>query len=365
MSTFADNVCGRVVELASLLLDGRLDAPRRAAMQRHLRACPACTGAVQQLARLGRATHNLPQHRIAADLSERVRGALEMRRRERYAQLHDGPVGGRRDQRALRIAAAAALLGLAWSIGFWMRGDRAVVHDAPLTAAGPLDTGAAIDATFASTSRRVLSDLAWVPELPQHARRPLLTAQLDLFDLQARAARILARAAPSSADHELAHLVVGLAHALEANRTNAGSSETGSRETDAPIDWLELQRRRLPEATFAAPAAERELIAVPPRSVEQVVQRHADHLSPAERDELGLFLQLKSELVTGTGSVGAEFVRSWRHRASAGATGFTLATGFASVDNLTQTGMQDVAADLQHTLQQMMQAMLPADRPAR
>ena len=360
MSMFAGNVCGRVIELASLLLDGRLDAPRRAAVQRHLRACQACTDAVQQLARLGRATHNLPRHRLAAGMSERVQGSLQTRRRERFAELDDGPQRQRREWLTTRIVAAAAMMTLAWSIGYWMRGDRAIATAESLTAARPLDANTEVDTTFASTSRRVLSDLAWVPELPQRARRPLLTAQLDLFDLQARAARVLASAAPSSAEHELAQLIAGLAQALAADGTKAGGSDT-----DAPIDWPQLQRRRLPDATFTAPAANPVLAVAPPRTVEQVVQRHADHLSPAERDELGQFLQLKRELVTGTGAVGVEFVRSWRHRASAGATGFTLATGFASVDNLTQTGMQDVAADLQHTLQQMLQAMMTADRAAR
>ncbi len=365
MSMFVGKVCGRVVELASLLLDGRLDAPRRAALQRHLHGCPACTRVVQQLARLGRATHNLPHHRLGAGIGERVHGALQLRRRERFAELDDGPRRDRREQRAMRIVAAAALLMLAWSIGFWMRGDRAVANVTPLTAAGTPDATAPLDATFASTSRRVLSDLAWVPELPPRARRPLLTAQLDLFDLRVRAARILAHAAPSSAEHELAQLVVGLAHALEIDSSNTGCGDTGSSDTDARIDWQELQRQRPRDATFTAPPATHVLAAAPPRSVEQVVQQHAEHLSPAERDELGQFLQLKRELVTGTGAVGVEFVRSWRHRASAGATGFTLATGFASVDTLTQTGMQDVAADLQHTLQQMLQAMQPADRPSR
>lgn len=360
MSMFAGKVCGRVVELASLMLDGRLDAPRRAALQRHLQACPACTRAVQQLARLGRATHNLPRHRVTAGLSERVHGALQVRRRDRLAELDAEPRAARRDQRAVRAVAAAALLALAWSIGFWMRGDRAAPNDPPATAATTPDRGAQPDATFAATSRRVLSDLAWVPELPQRARRPLLTAQLDLFDLRQRATRILTRTAPDSAEHELARLVLGLAHTLEGDGAAAGGDNP-----DVPVDWQALQRRAAPEATFADPAVTHTLAAAPARSVEQVVQRHADHLSDAERDELGQFLELKRELVTGTGAVGMEFVRSWQHRASAGATGFTLATGFAGVENLTQTGMADAAADLERTLQQMLSAMQRSEPPPR
>ena len=328
MTVRNDRICRRVTQLASAMLDGRLDAGKRAALQRHLHGCPECTRSVQELARLGRATHNLPRHRITAGMATRVRAAMQTRRGEQLARLDATPG---REGRGLRILAAAALLALAWAMGFWMRGTSAARHD-------PTSTAAAPDATFAATSRRVLSDLAWVPELPTHTRRPLLTAQLDLFDLRSRAARVLWTTTADSAEHELARLVLDLARSLEAGAP-----------PNAPEEPL--------RATHAVAQAPPEIVLADRGAVQRVVERHAEDLTRAEREDLGAFLQFKRELVLGEQPIGAEFVRTFTQRNGTTATGFALATGFAGARDLADAGLGNAADELQARLRTMLRAM--------
>lgn len=343
MNLFSAIRCRRVVARASAMLDGRVDAKERAALQRHLRDCATCTRSVQQMARLSRATHNLPQHRAAAGLAERVRGSLEARRGDLLASLDSNPPRSR--TRTVRAVAAIVVVALAWSFGFFVRG----IVDAPEEFPPPdglvQRPRSEPDATFAATSRRVLSDLAWMPELPQRARRPLLIAQFDLFDLNRRAARVLAESPPSSAEHELARLVVDLAATLEdesdlqqpeMTRAPATHRLAGNDQRDPPLD---------------------------PSLVRRVVDRHATDLTVAERDDLGHFLEFKRELVERSGATDRTFVQTFTSRVSSGSTSFAVATGFAGARDLADTGQAAAAAELERTLHEMLRAMQPPRRP--
>lgn len=338
MNLFSTIRCRRVVARASAMLDGRVDAKERAALQGHLRDCPSCTRSVQQMARLARATHNLPQHRVTTGLAERVRASLEVRRSDLLAGLDEAPPSPRIRGRALRAAAAVVALALAWSFGFFARGTESASAEPP---EGLVQRPRSEpDATFAATSRRVLSDLAWMPELPSRARRPILIAQFDLFDLRSRAARVLAESQPSSAEHELARLVVDLAATLE-----------DEQDEQQPDRAREPATHRLANAERSGAAA-----------VRRVVDRHAAELTVAERDDLGHFLEFKRELVLRGNAIDREFVQTFTTRASSGATSFAVATGFAGARDLADTGQGEAAAELERTLHEMLRVMQPPRR---
>lgn len=338
MSERRGDLCSRVVQLASAMLDGRLDAARRGALQRHLQACPACLAAVQQLARIGRATHNLPPRRAPHGMASRVRELVVERRRARFASLDEQPLR-RPSARWATLLAAAAVLLLAWAIGFRMGGagvlpagerpageltDRLSASREPVRRNLPHASPPPVDATFASTCRHVLGDLAWAPELPLHARRPLMAAQFELFDLRERADHVLAHSPVGTAEHQLAQLIWGLSRALQA---------------------------------VESPARD--------ESVAAVVERRGASLTAAERSDLGEFLELKRRLVVDDGVIDAEFAQVWRRRTrgriEAGqTTSFSFATGFASASSLAESGMDQAAAELEQTVLQMLQETLGA-----
>ena len=64
-----DLACRDVVELVSDYLDGALDPPLAAAVERHLALCPPCVEYVRQLRRTTRLVGQLPEE----TLSERAR----------------------------------------------------------------------------------------------------------------------------------------------------------------------------------------------------------------------------------------------------------------------------------------------------
>ncbi|MCB9878903.1 MAG: zf-HC2 domain-containing protein [Planctomycetes bacterium] len=150
--------CDAVRRSASSFLDGRMSARERGAAQRHLRACTACMGELQQLARLSRAMHNLPPHRVADGMAQRLR------------RQHDGSLATPADRsvtqwaapRGSRIArriAAAALAAAALPLVFWLgyRSGRAAAR----AAARRADSGRGC---------RVLADR---PSARRHRRRHL------------------------------------------------------------------------------------------------------------------------------------------------------------------------------------------------
>lgn len=336
MSTHQPETCRRAHELTSAFLDGRLDAQRRGALQRHLKQCPACLQNLRETERLARATHNLPPHRHAPDLASRVRAAVQDRRQDRAAALDGGRATPR--DRGLRWLLLASLLTLAWSIGYHMGNDGPAAPTQP-TVSGPRHD----DLAFASTSRRVLGDLTIAADLPQRQRRPLLESQLELFDLRARAERVLAATAPHSAEHQLAALVLDLGRALK--------------QGDA--DWRGL-RRRAPAPQNAAEAAPQAQPRPEGAPLQAVLARHGERLSQGERDELEHFLQLKRRLVSGEHVTAQEF--HWSSSdGSTSVSGFSVASGFAGVRSMMEAGQVEQADELQRRMQEMLRSLRQAD----
>lgn len=336
MNADRDLRCAHVRALASALLDGRLDAARRAAVQRHLHGCATCLATARQLARLSRATHNLPPHRAPPGLGARVHTAIAARRAERAANLADDTA--RRERTALRGLAAVAFAALGLAIGYRLGSAQP----------NPAQLAPRADTAFAPTCRRVLADLAWTPRLPASARGPLLRAQLDLFDLRERAAHVLLLAPARSAERELAQLVVDLAESLDAGRdADVGGSGAGKPD-----------RAPSPNATLAGSTA------APAAVVDRVVARHAQQLSPAERRDLTEFLTLKQHLVLSDGTVDADCVQVWAHHGDGGATGFHLATGFASAQALAEAGQAAAATQLEQLLAAMRRSLADLSEPA-
>ncbi len=282
--------CARVTHLASAMLDGRLPNAQRQVVQRHLQQCPECLSIVRGLARLGRATHNLPPQRTAPDLGDRVQADLAQRRRQRTISLEHEPT--QRRPRAITFVAAAALLALAWAIGFRMGGPTHPPRDAA--------TG---DLTFATTCRHVLGDLTWA-RLPQHTRRPLLAAQLELFGLPSRARRVLEHSAPQSAEYELASMVTNLAELVDVDIVPS--------RADVPL------------------------------GVTEVVRRHAASLTVDERSDLQTFLELKSRFVAG-GSAHDSI-------------GFAVSASTASGD-----GLRQIVLDMERAMRQWCEQGVAAD----
>ncbi|MEZ6037667.1 MAG: hypothetical protein R3F29_09310 [Planctomycetota bacterium] len=126
---------------ASAFLDGRMSARQRGAAQRHLRECAACMRELQQLARLSRAMHNLPPHRVADGMAQRLRKQHDGTRAtpaERAATQWARP----RAVAVSRRMALAAVLTAALPLVFWLgyRSGRAAAPAAPTTSApGPGD----------------------------------------------------------------------------------------------------------------------------------------------------------------------------------------------------------------------------------
>lgn len=329
MSERSQDVCRRAHELTSAFLDGRLDAARRGALQRHLQSCPACMQNLRETERLARATHNLPPHRHAPGLRQRVHAAAQQRRQDRVAAL--APTAASRRDRGLRWLLAASLLSLAWSIGYHMGSGPSQVQPAisGLPAHG--------DLAFAATSRRVLGDLTIAADLPARQRQPMLESQLELFDLRARAQRVLAATRPHTAEHELAALVLDLGHALDRGQA----------------DWGGLQER-VPAPQPATIVADPEPLREQP--LQAVLARHGEDLSPRERDELEDFLQLKRRLVSGERVTAQEF--HWTSSdGTTSVSGFSVASGFAGVRSMIEAGEVQQADQLQRRMQEMLRAL--------
>ncbi len=123
MKWWPTNPCERVRARASGFLDGRLTAPARAVVQRHLHGCQRCLEELQAMARLSRTTHNLPPFRIADGMASRLRRQLAM------APTHTP--GEPVSRRVLLLAAATLAAGL-FSLGY-VYGHRATDTNEPAT----------------------------------------------------------------------------------------------------------------------------------------------------------------------------------------------------------------------------------------
>lgn len=371
MKPHDERVCARARQLVSALLDGRLDARRRGALQRHLAACRACQQVVRDTERLARATHNLPQHRTDADLADRVRGALLERRGRRFETLHDGArrLGGWRGRSAvsLVVAAAAALLLLAgtWWLGYRAGpssdevGPRVGAEGASAPDEPPAEPGLSPrtpGAAFVANSTRVLRDLAWAHDLPATERRSLIAAQLELYDLQRRAEQVLDDRRADPATRELARLIRDLARLFR--EPDAAEPAPDERAPGGPVPGALLKREA--GASFAAVPVDEQLLLDPAAAgqpIEPIVARHAARLEPHERDELSALLQLQREIASGQRDAGRTFVRRFSlHYEAHGSfsSSFSIATGMAGARRLHEAGLEQDAAELQRVLQAAM-----------
>jgi len=137
-------------------LDGELDAPERAAVERHVEGCPACAAALARLRdQKARIKADAPYYRAPADLRQSIRGVL---------RRADTPV---REIRWRALAMAASLL-LALSAGWNVLQLRP--REAPALAAGVLDDH------LRSLAAASLVD---VPSSDRHTVKPWFAGKLD------------------------------------------------------------------------------------------------------------------------------------------------------------------------------------------
>ena len=90
--------------------------------------------------------------------------------------------------------------------------------------------------------------------------------------------------------------------------------------------------------------------------MQAVLARHGEDLTPTERDELADFLQLKRRLVSGEHVTAQEF--HWT--SSDGTTtvsGFSVASGFAGMRSLIESGDVEQADQLHRRMQDLLQAL--------
>lgn len=113
--------CRSVQRDASAFLDGRLSARARGQVQHHLRQCAACLSELQQMARLSRAMHNLPPHRVADGMARRLQRRHDGTRApvaERAAVQWSSPRGRTFTRRIAAVVLAAAGLPLVFWFGY-------------------------------------------------------------------------------------------------------------------------------------------------------------------------------------------------------------------------------------------------------
>ena len=287
--------CEETVRRASLYLDGRLSADSRQSIQEHLRSCDACVREYRRFGRLSRATHNLPQRRVVADLAQCVR--------ERVADRREGVLASLGHGRVRFVAAGAAALVLitagAWWIGFRMgrdvAGDAATPgvaevaskEDSPKTDAAPSNESDQVQtASFETAGRGLLRDLAMIESVDPRARRPLLAAQVSYFDLADDAEKVL-RAEPSPDMRELAQFVSGLAAELSG---------------DNDIDWGAWRERAQSRGLFrepsGAPKRLRQRSERSPRRMQLVVEE-----APNSPVSVGFQLLVVPHIVPGTDKI--------------------------------------------------------------
>ncbi|MFT4513818.1 MAG: hypothetical protein ACI89X_001687 [Planctomycetota bacterium] len=280
---------------------------------------------LQGIARLSRATHNLPQHRAPSDMASRVRQRLATHRSDAIANLN----APRWRSRAVIAAAAAVLIATAWTGGFWMGQQTQPTETAALPKVASLPEASTDADSFRIASHNVLQDLAVAPNLPQHAQQPLIAAQLAYFDLPQRARPILRASPPSSIEHRLATFVTELDAAI----TNK-----------AVIDWqqwhqLAEQRGLLKRAPSKPPQLAN---AQPSERATTIVDRFPAELNIAERQSLADLLVLKHDRLTGEVTTSLDLIKRWQNEQAKTST-FNLATGTESTRTLFEAGRPDDA----------------------
>lgn len=298
-----ERVCARAQELASAFLDGRLDARRRGALQRHLLACTACQRVVRETERLARATHNLPQHRCTPELATRVRGATRERRERRFESLHDGLVTGSHNgaglrlaqQPAARMALAAAVLTVTWWLGYASGAQQ------PRDEVRPPDT---------ATSQN---------------------APVDLTAVVRELARQAAGREPDAAQTPATKTPAAIGEFASNDATRRGAA-------NAPPDS---------DAVTAFDGGTPGLVPRTPRPLE-----------PFEREQLGALLDLEQQLASGHRDAGSKFVRrvEQHFRSSHSfSSSFSIATVRAGAQSLDEAGLAADADALEQLIESMFE----------
>ena len=332
--------CEETVRRASLYLDGRLSADSRQSIQEHLRSCDACVREYRRFGRLSRATHNLPQRRVVADLAQCVR--------ERVADRREGVLASLGRGRVRFVAAGAAALVLitagAWWIGFRMgrdvAGDAATPgvaevaskEDSPKTDAAPSDESDQVEtASFETAGRGLLRDLAMIESVDPRARRPLLAAQVSYFDLADDAEKVL-RAEPSPDMRELAQFVSALAAELSGNND---------------IDWGAWRERAQSRGLFrepsGAPKRLRRRSERSPRRMQLVVEEVGHDLLDTERSALAELLHLKQCWIRGHVDAPRRYAKRVAGATTTSGRLFDLPTNFVVARTLAEAGLDEDA----------------------
>ncbi len=286
--------CHETQRRASLYLDGRLRAAVRQQVQEHLFGCDDCVLAFQQLRRLSEVAQAMPAPDVGHDLADRVLATVAERR---------GRVLGRLGHsNSNRIAAAAAVvlfaIATAWGVGFWM--GRSVSPETTPPETGSPEFGPPAEVVevepaklraFERAAQSLVDDIEVIDAVDEDIRRPLVAAQVELFDLDGMADRVLQRSDSSESFRELARFVQEVTARLAAD--------------DAATDWSALRHDARTRGLVARP---RQPLVVPAAPVdldrnrlETVVSEFAFDWPEDRRGSFSRLLILKDGFVRGDG----------------------------------------------------------------
>ncbi|MCR9247394.1 MAG: zf-HC2 domain-containing protein [bacterium] len=388
--------CPRVRSRINDFVDGRLTAKERGLVQGHLKSCVTCMQEARDLARLSRATHNLPPHRAGTDLADRVRRGLAERRSRALADLGTQDAAPRwawHRAPGVRPALAAATIAAVWIAGFFAGrgverlGVTANEPESRLPAAGGLSPRRAhaaalppttIEPEFVNAGHEILTDLEWATHLPQHVRRPMLASQFELFDLRHRAELALARTTTTDPRRSLAQLVHDFGNTLRDPRAidwHAWSSAARSLRLALPAPAARSANDRGAAAAVVEAPRPGRLAESNVAAITDVMLRVGVELSPPERRDLAELLHFKQLLVHGEErhpmathpGVMATFLSEWQSRARSShrsghsrapgehvmTTSLRFATGVHAVRTLRAAGRTTAAAEFADMVEHM------------
>lgn len=359
--------CTQTQARASLFFDGQLRARSRRLLQEHLQKCASCMASYRQLRELIKTSGELPGRPVRADLAIAVRSAVAQRRQSVLSTLAQsaeerGRVHWLRRRAGAIAAAAAVVIVASYGVGYWMGLDGAsskpgallVLRDQPppsgmkkLQSPGATAQLASFDPTrFERAALGLAHDVEWIDSVPAEGRLPLLTAQLEYFDLDTQAVKLISLARSRATATEVSSELTSLAQFVH------GLAIKLSDETREPV-WTELRdevrrRRLLTRRSQQAPNERR----VHYRSGDQqpvrmraVVDEVGGRLGATDRGALVELMVLKECFVEGRLEASVRYLKSNPKGGILKLKGkmFGLPAGAVVVRTLSEAGLNDAA----------------------
>ncbi len=352
--------CSRTLALASRFLDGRLCADTRRRVQQHLQVCSECMLRYREMRELIQQAGKLPARAASPDLAAAVRESVSQRRQGMLANLGlpglgRARMGWPRGRTGLLSAAAAALVCIAYGAGYWV-GQQDTPAGGPLlvdsgSAGADPDTSAQPSAQLAGfdphrferAARGLVHDIEFIDSVPPAGRMPMLAAQLEYFDLDSQAVRVLAEDHAGSLPTDRPAQLTDLArfvHRLAIDLADRSQEPS----------WDELRqdvRRRGLLQRRAAGDPERQLRRrrdrQDPGRRRAVVDEVAGRLGSADRGSLCKLLELKECFVEGRVEASVRFVGSGAGSKATIGKMFALPVGAVVVRTLSEAGLEDAA----------------------